>query len=96
MRTYIIGDRIRIVVNIFIEGAKTDPTELYFYVRTSKKDLLTYKFGVGIFITKQEVGSYYVDYEPDEPGRYFYRWEAKGDVQGSQESGFEIRKSMVL
>lgn len=85
-----INGNVRITARVYADDdANLDPTSLIFKVKDPRGDTTTYTYGVGDTVSKETVGSYYIDLTPAYSGKWFWRWEATG-------SGFSLAKEGIF
>lgn len=95
MNIYDIGDQVRLSVTFAADdGVATDPTvvTLIYAGPTGSEIELTYDGENAM--TRDDVGSYYVDIVPQAAGTWRYRWSGSGTVTAADEGRFEVRRSM--
>lgn len=93
-----VGDTVRLAVNWQNEdGTDIDPaTDVTLKTRSPSGITTTYVY-TDADITKADTGDYYIDIEPDESGRWFYRWAATGfGTNKVLEGSFVIQSSVFF
>lgn len=90
-----IGRPNRLSVNFNVDGSDVDPDEVTLRVMSPCGIETEYVYDGGSGdITKASVGDYYYEVIPDEPGRWFFRWEATGtDTTDASEGDFLVQDS---
>jgi hypothetical protein len=92
-----IGDKVRLTVNIQVDGTDADPTILLLKWKAPKTAATIYTHGVGGSPTvKDSVGNYHADIDVAVQGLHYYRWEATGGVVGAEESTVTARVSQFF
>lgn len=74
-----IGTTVRIAVN-FQDDTQTDidPSTVTFKAYSPSGVTTTYVYATNAQLVRDSTGDYHVDFEPDESGRWFYRWTSTG------------------
>jgi hypothetical protein len=74
-----INSPVRIAANLQDEdGTDIDPTTVVFRIMSPSWNETTYTYGTDAQLVKVNTGDYYVDFTPDEAGRWAYRWQTTG------------------
>jgi hypothetical protein len=74
-----VNTTTRIAVNFQDDDATdVDPTTVTFKAYSPSGTTTTYAYATDAELVRADTGDYYVDFEPDEPGRWFYRWASTG------------------
>ena len=59
-----------------VEGI--DPTTVSVTTRSPGGIETTYVYGTDTELSRESLGNYHLDFVPDYPGRWFYRWQSTG------------------
>lgn len=80
---------------LFFDGSDvpSDPTSVTVKVQKPDGTETTYVYLVSGAVVKDAVGQYHIDILGDQVGLWYYRWEATGVVQATQERYFKVERS---
>lgn len=74
-----IGTTTRIAVNFQDDdGTDVDPSTVTFKAYAPDGETTTYVYATDAELIRADTGDYYVDFEPDQSGRWHYRWTSTG------------------
>lgn len=68
-------------------GNDVDPTTVTFEAYSPSGITYTYVYGTDAEVVRRDTGDYYVDFVPDESGRWRYRWTSTGTLLASRVIG---------
>lgn len=89
-----VGDLARISAEFRnLAGTLTDPTTVSFKYRTPAGVETTFVYGTDPEVARASTGSYFVDLDLTEIGRWAYMWTATGTVQGTESGAFPVGTS---
>jgi hypothetical protein len=91
---YDIGDLVR-VSNAFTNtaGAAADPTDVYMQYKTPRGETTTLHYGVDVALVKDSTGTYHVDVDVTESGKWWVRFYSTGTNQAASEDFFLVQTS---
>jgi hypothetical protein len=91
VNTYDKGDLIRLT-GVFQDsaGADQDPDVVVCKVKTPTGTVTTYTYGTDAELIKESTGNYYLDFNADVSGTYFYRFHSTGNGKAAGENSFEV------
>lgn len=93
-----VNTTLRIAIN-FQDDDRTDvdPTTVTFQVLSPAGATTSYTYGTDAEVIRADTGDYYVDYVPDQSGRWFYRWASTGSGTAiAMEGDFVVVRSPFL
>lgn len=83
-----VSRKVRLEINLQVDGVDTDPTTLALTVRAPSGTETTYTYSAGsTVVVKTSAGDYYCDVTPDEPGRWWWRWVSTGTTTADASEG---------
>ena len=68
-------------------GDDVDPDTVTFETYSPQGITTTYVYGTNAELVRRDTGDYYVDFVPDESGRWHYRWTSTGTLLASRVVG---------
>ena len=71
----------------------TDPTTLTFKLKDTSGSTTTYVYGTDAELVRDSAGNFHVNYTPELPGNYYYRFAGTGACQAASEGLFSVRES---
>lgn len=96
MTTYDIGDKPEFGVTVTDRnGTAGDPDTLTFTIKDPSANVESYVYGTDAEVVKTGTGVYYVQYELDEVGAWYYEWDASGTLDVAEQGSFDVRKRWV-
>ena len=94
IRTYDIGDVVRIYSNFTQAAVAIDPSTVT--MKLVKPDATTQSYTyAGATVIKDSTGNYRVDVAPAFNGTYKYRWSSTGTGAAAEEGQFQVRVQKV-
>jgi hypothetical protein len=94
MNTYDVGDEVRCAAAFAnSSGTPLDPTAVFCKVRSPSGTVTLYTYGVDAALVRASAGSYYVDVDASQPGKWDYRFWATGTGKTAGESSFYVQFS---
>jgi len=101
---YDVGDLIRIRfesrVNeeeISPQNELTDPTDLILKIKEPDGTISTFTFSESpTTIIRSSLGKFYYDFDITQEGRHYYKWNATGVAQSSEEASFKVKDSQFV
>jgi len=74
-----VNSTVRIAVNFQDDDATdVDPSTVTFKAFSPYGTTITYIYGTDAELVRSDAGDYFVDFVPDQSGRWFYRWISTG------------------
>lgn len=74
-----VNTTVRLAVNFQDDdGTDVDPTTVTFKAYSPSGTTTTYVYATDAALVRSNTGDYYVDFVPDESGRWYYRWSSTG------------------
>lgn len=90
-----LGDTVKLAALFTDEDdVAVDPTSILLSIRKPSGVETVYTYGVDIDLVKNAVGSYSLTLVADEHGIWWYKFEGLATGQTSQESYFEVNRSV--
>ncbi len=93
--TFYVGDTVRISTDITdpSSSAAVDPTTVTFKVKSPSAVVSTYVYGTHTEVSKSGTGSYHADIPVTAAGRWLWRIEVEGVVDGVDEGALQVTAS---
>lgn len=85
--------RVRISGAFTVSDVATDPTAVTFKIKDPSSNITTYVYGTDAEVVKASTGNYYVDYDVDEVGVWYFKWRGTGAVVAANESEFYVQET---
>lgn len=95
MITYDVGDRIPQSVAFTIDDVAADPTVLTCQVRKPDGTETTYTYVTDPEIVKDSTGTYHINIDAVQSGRYSGVWTGTGTAIGSERWEFAVRNPVL-
>ena len=96
----LIGIRFESRVNeeeISPQNELTDPTDLSLSIKEPDDTITTITLTESpTVIFNSSVGKYYYDFNIVQEGRHYYKWDATGVAQSSEEGSFKVKDSQFV
>lgn len=88
-----LGDQVRLTVTFTntVGGTRLDPSTVTLKIKTPSGLESQYVYPSGV--VKAETGVYSRDFQVNESGKYYYRWEGAGGNPSVTESWFIVKTS---
>lgn len=94
IKTYDVGDTTRLSVEITdAAGDFTDPTTVTLRVKAPDGTITTLAYPADAAVVRESTGQFHSDVVLNAAGRWYYRWEAGGDIQGAGEWELHVLES---
>jgi hypothetical protein len=77
-------------------GVFINPATVKFKIKDPTGTASEYEFNVGLEITQESTGKFYVDINADKPGFWYYRFWSEGSGIAAYQGVFRVRTSNVL
>lgn len=88
-----LGSLIRSsVTETDINHQPVDPDTIKFVLVNPDDDVTEYPLGE---LIHTGIGTFYIQFEVDIPGQWFWRWEATGDGQAAKEGSFTVQRTRI-
>lgn len=96
MTTYDLGDKpeFRTTITDYDDSA-TDPDTVTFTIKDPSGNIESYVYGDDAEVVQVSTGIYYVRYEVDEVGAWYYEWNGSGTLDVAEQGSFDVRKRWV-
>lgn len=92
-----VNTTVRIAVNFQDDdGTDVDPSTVTFKAYSPTGTTTTYVYSTDTELIRMNTGDYYVDFVPDESGRWFYRWSSTGTGTAIAIEGSLVVQSSVF
>lgn len=92
--SYVVG-QVTILEASFVDdnGDPINPSTVKVWVKDPSDVETAYVYGVDAAVIRDSTGEYHMDYELISHGKYWWRWEADGNVDGADEDPIFVRRS---
>lgn len=92
-----VNSTVRIAVNFQDDdGTDVDPSTVTFKAYSPSGTTTTYVYATDAEVIRQDTGDYYVDFSPNESGRWHYRWSSTGTGTAIAMEGTFVVQSSVF